>query len=110
MHANWSCSGDGRNIVPDANLRVVGSQVKYRGLLIRSIDIDGRLLQRKLDLPTCKVVFNNDNFIDAKGNALIQDPYNYEADATVATDTAGEQVFVKGVFDNFSSEARERIG
>ena len=70
-------------MVPDADLRVLGSQIKYRGLSIQSIDIDGNLLQRKLDLPSCKVVFNKDNFIDAKGNALLDDPYDYDADATV---------------------------
>ena len=74
---------DAKKVVPDGDLRVLGSQIKYRGLLINSIDIDGNLLQRKLDLPTCKVVFNKDNFIDAKGNALLEDPYNYDADATV---------------------------
>jgi autotransporter translocation and assembly factor TamB len=83
VHTNWSLSGDGKSVIPDGNLRVVGSRVKYRGLLIQSIDIDGKLLQRKLDLPTCKVVFNKDNFVDAKGNALVEDPYTYDADAIV---------------------------
>jgi autotransporter translocation and assembly factor TamB len=83
VHLNWSFSGDTNKVVPDADLRVLGSQIKYRGLTIQSIDIDGNLLQRKLDLPSCKVVFNKDNFIDAKGNALLEDPYDYNADATV---------------------------
>ncbi len=83
LHANWSCSGDARNPIPDANLRVMGSQIKSRGLLIQSIDVDGTLLQRKLDLPSCKVVFNKDNFFEAKGNTLLNDPYNYDADATI---------------------------
>ena len=26
---------------------------------------------------------NNDNFIDTKGNAIIEEPYNYDADATI---------------------------
>jgi autotransporter translocation and assembly factor TamB len=83
VHANWSFSGDVKNVVPDGNLRVLGNRIKYRGLLIQSVDIDGKLLQRKLDLPTCRVTFNKDNFIDTKGNALIDDPYNYDADATI---------------------------
>ena len=29
------------------------------------------------------MVFNKDNFIDTKGNALLEDPYDYGADATV---------------------------
>jgi hypothetical protein len=83
LHANWSVSGDLKNVVPDANLRVLANRVKYRGLLIQSINIDGKLVQRKLDLPTCKVTFNKDNFIDTKGNAIIEEPYNYDADATI---------------------------
>ncbi len=83
LQTNWSFSGDGGKSVPDGNLRVLGSQIRYRGLLIQSIDIDGKLSQSQLDLPTCKVVFNKDNYLDAKGNALLEDPYNYQADATV---------------------------
>ena len=83
VHANWSLSGDTRKSVPDGNLRVLGSQIKFRGLLIQSIDIDGKLSRSQLDLPTCKVVFDKDNYIDAKGDALLEGPYNYHADATV---------------------------
>jgi autotransporter translocation and assembly factor TamB len=83
LHANWSFSGDARKIMPDGNVRILGDQIKYRGLLIQSVDISGNLLERKLDLPSCKVIFNKDNFIDAKGNALLEDPYNYDADTTI---------------------------
>jgi autotransporter translocation and assembly factor TamB len=83
VHANWFFSGDARRMIPDGNLRVLGSQIKYRGLTIKSIDIDGNLLQGKLELPSCKVAFNKDNFIDAKGDALLEDPYSYDADAIV---------------------------
>jgi autotransporter translocation and assembly factor TamB len=83
LHASWSFSGDTRKSVPDGNFRVLGSQIKYHGLPIQDVDIEGNLLQRQLSLPSCKVVFNKDNFIDAKGNALLGDPYNYDADAAV---------------------------
>ena len=83
VHVDWSGTGNVRGAIPDAQLHVLASQVKYRGLVIQSVDIDGDLLNRKLDLPSCKVVFNQDNFIDAKGNALLDEPYNYDADATI---------------------------
>jgi autotransporter translocation and assembly factor TamB len=83
VHVKWSCSGDGKKVVPDGDLSVEGSQIKYRGLTMQSIDIKGNLLQQKVELPSFKVVFNKDNFIDAKGNALLEDPYNYGADAVV---------------------------
>ena len=47
VHVNLSCSGDARSEVPDGNLRVLGSLIKYRGLLVQSIDIEGNLLQRE---------------------------------------------------------------
>jgi TamB, inner membrane protein subunit of TAM complex len=83
VHVNWSCSGDGQKGLPDGSLRVLGSQVNYRGLLVQSIDIDSNIMQRKLALPSCKVVFDRNNFIDAKGNVLLEDPYNYDVDATL---------------------------
>ena len=83
VHVDWSGTGNIRGAIPDAQLHVLASQVKYRGLVIQSVDIDGDLLNRKLDLRNCKVVFNQDNFIDAKGNALLDEPYNYDADATI---------------------------
>ena len=83
VHVDWSGTGNVRGGIPDAQLHVLASQVKYRGLVIQSVDIDGNLLNRKLDLPSCKVVFNQDNFVDAKGDALLDEPYNYDADATI---------------------------
>jgi hypothetical protein len=83
LHANWSCAGNAGKTVPDGNLRVSGKQIKYRGLLIEDVGIEGKLLQGRIDLPTCKVVFNKDNFVDTKGNALLADPYDYGVDATV---------------------------
>ncbi len=83
VHLDWSGTGNVRGVIPDAQLHILASQVKYRGLVLKSIDIDGNLLKLKLDLPTCKVVFNQDNFIDAKGDTLLEDPYNYDADATI---------------------------
>ena len=83
LYADWSCSGDARKGVPDGKLRVTGGQIKSRGLFIQSVDVDGTLLAHKLDLPICKIVFNKDNFIDAKGNALLDDPYNYDANTKI---------------------------
>ena len=84
VHVDWSGSGNVREVIPDAQLHVLASQVKYRGLAIQSIHIDGNLLKRKLDLPSCKVIFDQDNFIDARGDALLDEPYNYDADATIS--------------------------
>ena len=46
LHLNWSCSGDARKGLPDADLRVLGNKINYRGLTIQSINVDGNLLQR----------------------------------------------------------------
>jgi autotransporter translocation and assembly factor TamB len=101
LHVNLSCSGDARKVVPDGNLRVLGSLIKFRGLLVQSIDIEGNLLQKKLDLPSCKVVFDKNNFIEAKGNALLEDPYNYDADTTVQFQDLG---FLNGLIRSFGQD------
>ena len=88
-------------MVPDGNLRVLGSLIKFRGLLVQSIDIEGNLLQQKLDLPSCKVVFDKNNFIEAKGDALLEDPYNYDADTTVQFQDLG---FLNGLIKSFGQD------
>jgi autotransporter translocation and assembly factor TamB len=101
VHVDWSGSGNVREVIPDAQLHVLASQVKYRGLAIQSIHFDGNLLKRKLDLPSCKVVFNQDNFIDARGDALLDEPYNYDADATIQFQDLG---FLNELSKSFGQE------
>jgi hypothetical protein len=60
---------------------VLASQINYQGLIVQTIDIK-ESLKAKLDLPTCKVVFNRDNFIDAEEGALLEEPYDFDTEAT----------------------------
>ena len=99
LNIDFSGKGDIQN--PTVQLRVLGDGIKYRGLLTQNIDIEGEILHRKLDLLTCKIVFDRDNFIDAKGNALFEDPYNYDADATVQFQDLG---FLNGLTKSFGAE------
>jgi autotransporter translocation and assembly factor TamB len=101
VHANWSATGNVRDVIPDARLEVLARQIKYRGLLIQSVDIDGNLLQRKLDLPSCKIVFNQNNFIDARGDAVLDDPYDYDADAKIQFQDLG---FLNEVSKSFGQD------
>jgi autotransporter translocation and assembly factor TamB len=64
-------------------VHVDGNQINIRGLSIQLIQIEGNLLDHKLDLPTCRITFDKDNFIDAQGNALLEEPYDYHSGATV---------------------------
>ncbi len=101
LHINLFVFRRRRSAVPDGNLRALGSLIKFRGLLVQSIDIEGNLLQEKLDLPSCKVVFDKNNFIEAKGDALLEDPYNYDADTTVQFQDLG---FLNGLVKSFGQE------
>ena len=83
IHADWSFAGDAKKGLPDGTVHVDGNQINYRGLLVQIIQIDANLLNQKLELPTCKITFNKDNFIDTKGNALLKEPYDYDSDATI---------------------------
>ena len=89
LHLDWSGKGDLVTVFPDASLRVLGKSIRYRGLSIQNIDIAGNLLQRRLDLPSCKVVFDENNFIDASGNAQMEDPLAYDANAKLRFDELG---------------------
>jgi autotransporter translocation and assembly factor TamB len=89
LHVDWSGRGDLATVFPDAHLRVLGNGIKYRGLSVQSIDLAGDLLQRKLDLPSCKVVFDQQNFIDASGGAEMEEPYDYKANAKLRFDDLG---------------------
>ena len=83
LATDWWAKGDGKNIIPQGEFKVVGNHIKYRGLTIQGIDINATLANQKLDLPNLKVMFNEKNFIDAKANAVLSDPYLYNADTKV---------------------------
>jgi len=101
IHANWSFAGDTTKGLPDGTVHVDGNQIDYRGLLIQIIQIEGNLLDHKVDLPTCRITFNKDNFIDAKGNALLEEPYDYDSDATVQFQDLG---FLNQVIKSFGQD------
>jgi autotransporter translocation and assembly factor TamB len=83
VQIDWSAAGDVRSAIPDGQVRALADEVKYRGLSIQKVDVEGSLLHRKLDLPSCKVVFDQNNFIEAGGYLLLDEPYNYDATATI---------------------------
>jgi hypothetical protein len=89
LHVDWSGKGDLASVFPDAHLRVLGNSIKYQGLSVQRIDVAGDLLHRNLDLPRCKVVFDQKNFVDASGGAKIEEPYDYNANAIVRFDDLG---------------------
>jgi autotransporter translocation and assembly factor TamB len=89
LHVDWSGRGDVATVFPDAHLRVLGKTIKYRGLSVQNIDIAGDLVERKLDLASCKVVFDQKNFIDASGGAGMEEPYDYNANAKLRFDDLG---------------------
>jgi autotransporter translocation and assembly factor TamB len=101
LHADWSGKGDLATLYPDAHLRVLGNSIKYRGLSVQNVDIAGSLLQRKMDLQSCKVVFDRKNFIDASGGAKIEEPYDYDANANILFDDLG---FVNELAKSFGQD------
>jgi autotransporter translocation and assembly factor TamB len=89
LHAAWSGKGDLATLLPDAHLQVFGKDIRYRGLSIQKVDISGELAQRNLHLPSCRVIFNDKNFVDASGNAKAEEPYDYEGSAKLQFDDLG---------------------
>lgn len=83
LQANWSGTGDAKNLIPVANVRTAANQIKYRGLTINTVDIDAKTSEDKLLLPSLKIVFDQNNYITGQGSSLLKDPYACDASANV---------------------------
>jgi autotransporter translocation and assembly factor TamB len=101
IQINWSAAGDVRRVIPDGQVHALANEVKYRGLSIQKVDVAGSFLQRKLDLPSCKVVFDQNNFIEAGGHLLLDEPYDYDATATIRFQDLG---FLNEVSKSFGQD------
>jgi autotransporter translocation and assembly factor TamB len=83
VQANWSGKGDSKKPIPVASVRAGANEIKYRGLTIKTVDIDANTSEDKVLLPTFKVVFDQNNYITGQGNTLLKDPYTCDASANV---------------------------
>jgi autotransporter translocation and assembly factor TamB len=101
VQIDWSATGDVRSAIPDGQVHALANEVKYRGLSIQKVDVEGSFLQRKLDLPSCKVVFDQNNFVEAGGHLLLDEPYDYDATATIQFQDLG---FLNEVSKSFGQD------
>ncbi|MBV9491435.1 MAG: translocation/assembly module TamB domain-containing protein [Verrucomicrobia bacterium] len=81
-----------------ADLTLNGRQVKYRGLVVGSVDLQAGLVDRKVNVPSARIVFDPKDTVDVRGSARLSEPYPYDADATVAFQDLG---FLNGLVASF---------
>ncbi|HEY0792211.1 MAG TPA: translocation/assembly module TamB domain-containing protein [Chthoniobacterales bacterium] len=72
-----------------AEATVTGSNLRYRGLTLATLNVATGLGERKLTLSTLRLVFDAKNRIEAHGDTQIQEPYTYHAAANVALEDIG---------------------
>ena len=83
LNASFTGKGDLKNQIPEANLAVSGSQIRYHGLVLRELEIGGDVKDKKLDLPVLKIIADQNNSVNGSGNALLTDPFPYESNLDV---------------------------
>jgi autotransporter translocation and assembly factor TamB len=79
-------SGNGElsdNRITEAQLSLIGTQIKYRGLNLQSTEVSGSVKDNLLTLPTMRVIADRNNSINLSGRGQLVEPYGYEGDANV---------------------------
>ena len=57
-------SGKGTVKNPTAEFRIAGSQLKYRGLPVQSIDLQSKVQNRVANIQSCRINLDANNYID----------------------------------------------
>ena len=83
LNASFTGKGDLLSQIPEANLAMNGKQIKYRGLALRELEIDGDIKDKKLNLPVLRIIADQNNSINVTGNARLTDPFPYESNANI---------------------------
>ena len=92
-----------RNLLPEGFIRASGRELKYRGLVLQTVDLDTQVTDGKANVQTCHLTFDPKNSIDVHGSATLKDPYPYE--------TSGNVDFKDlGVFNGFLQSAGQKPG
>ncbi|MBV8532354.1 MAG: hypothetical protein JO207_00970, partial [Verrucomicrobia bacterium] len=81
LYASFSGTGDNKNAA--AELKVQGEQLKYLGLLIRSVSTEATLGNSKAEIQSCRVTLDANNQIELKATAQIADPFPYVVNGTI---------------------------
>src|SRR5262249_41667197 len=83
LNASFTGKGDLKSQIPEASLAISGAQIKYRGLALRELEIDGDIKNKRLNLPVLKIIADRNNSINGSGNAFLADPFPYESNLNI---------------------------
>lgn len=81
-----------------AGVTINARQLKYRGLTIQTADVQAGLADRRVNVSAGRIVFDQKDTVDVRGNSQVTEPYTYNADATVAFQDIG---FLNGLATSF---------
>jgi hypothetical protein len=92
-----------KDLLPEGFVRAEGRELKYRGLVVQTVDFDSRAADGKANIQTCHLTFDAKNSIDVHGTVDLKDPYAYETSGVVDLKDLG-------AFDNFLKSAGQQTG
>ena len=82
-HSKWTFPGKGTVKNPTAEFRIAGSQLKYRGLPVQSIDLQSKVQNRVANIQSCRINLDADNYINLVGEVGLTDPYAYKTNGAI---------------------------
>jgi autotransporter translocation and assembly factor TamB len=82
--ARFSGKGEAKeNRIAEAQISLTGSQIKYRGLNLESMDVNGSVKDNLLALPIARIIADKNNTINLTGRGQLTEPYEYDGNANV---------------------------
>ncbi len=83
LDAHVKASGNAQSRIPEAQFQVTGQTVSYRGVPIKSLELQGATANGSLQVPAIRLAFDDQNTVTARASAALADPYAYEGHAAI---------------------------
>ena len=85
VEGSLTANGDLRfdHLKVDGTMRADGSQLKYRGMTLRSLVLDAASKDGEAKIQNLRVSFDSDNYVNLAGSAKITDPFPFQANGGV---------------------------
>jgi autotransporter translocation and assembly factor TamB len=89
LAANFTAQGDLQKGQPTGQLQVNGRMIAYRGLTLKSVEVNGKAAEGSVDIPTIRLAFDDRNTVTANATGSLREPYAYQSHAQVDFEDLG---------------------
>ncbi len=82
---NLTANGDVRfdHLQTNGAVRASGNQLKYRGIILQSLDLDAAFRDQEAQVRDFRINFDPANYLDLTGSAQLADPFPFQANGQV---------------------------